>query len=115
MPRSQAAPDGTELAFDANGDGVYVANADGSDRRRLTTTRDHPDWSPNGNTILYTGPSNELWLMNADGSSARPLLHPPYAQGLDPRDTADRGSDGLTRVRRVSRVPNRVPDGANLT
>jgi len=59
---------------------VYVMNADGSDQRNLTHTREAEEWaagwSPDGRTIAFTaydGRSNRIFLMNADGSGRRAL------------------------------------------
>ena len=57
---------------------LYVANADGSDKRLLAhVTSDHPrgqrvGWSPDGQTIAATGSTGVL-LVNADGSGERNL------------------------------------------
>jgi Tol biopolymer transport system component len=79
-------PDGRRIVFDAptresEGD-VFVANADGSGVRRLTTARGWESpaaWSRDGRTILFTrmpaSGANEpsVMTMNADGSSLRRL------------------------------------------
>ena len=50
-------------------------DADGSDTRRLTSTKDddsQPTWSPDGKRIVFArGASGRLFVMNADGSGAR--------------------------------------------
>jgi Tol biopolymer transport system component len=57
---------------------LYVANADGSDKRLLAhVTSDHPrgpqvGWSPDGRTIAVVGSAGVL-LVNADGSGERNL------------------------------------------
>lgn len=61
---------------------IYVANIDGTEARRLTTTLardDEPAWSPDGTKIAFrrwdlagTGDS-DVWVMNADGTDARSL------------------------------------------
>jgi Tol biopolymer transport system component len=61
---------------------VYVMNADGSDQRNLTQTRDAEEyaaaWAPDGRTIAfaaYDGRSNRIFVINADGSGKRALTH----------------------------------------
>jgi TolB protein len=98
-------PDGSRIAFmaqgpDASGSNpdynVWVMDADGSDPRRLTTTRGSdgwPAWSPDGSQIVYSstrddcslsdaadcrttgdiGPWQDAWIMSADGSDQRRL------------------------------------------
>jgi Tol biopolymer transport system component len=58
---------------------LYVVNADGSDRRRLSRANisTDPVWSPRGDAVLvgdaYAG-SDKLRVINADGSGARTIL-----------------------------------------
>ncbi len=85
-PRSTPAwsPDGRMIAFDDGAGAVYVANADGSFRRRLVS-RDTivssngssagggaPAWSPDGQKIAFVSGS-KVFVMNADGSEYRSL------------------------------------------
>jgi Tol biopolymer transport system component len=74
-------PDGDEIAFGGFGPRgateVFVMRADGSGRRRLTTTRPgHGNrvlaWSPGGDAILY-GADSALAIVNPDGSGRREL------------------------------------------
>jgi hypothetical protein len=76
-------PDGTRIAFVSDGsqnDEIYVADADGSNPRRITqntSADDHPTWTPDGRQIVFesTGASGvpQIWIMNADGSNGRQL------------------------------------------
>jgi hypothetical protein len=76
-------PDGTKIAFVSDGSQtpeIYVANADGSDPRRITqntAAEDQPVWTPDGRQIVFesTGPSGvpQIWIMNADGNNPRQL------------------------------------------
>ena len=75
-------PDGARLAF-AAAEGadtdVWVANADGTGARRLTTTPAldvSPTWSPDGTRIAFVSDRSgtpQLFVMNADGSEQRRL------------------------------------------
>ena len=80
----QWSPDGKRLAFwtpAAPEPGIHVADADGSDRRRLTPPPrgdsppdQHPVWSPDGELIAFESMRSgrwHVWLMRADGSDAR--------------------------------------------
>ena len=73
-------PDGSTIAFASKRSGsfdLYAVSADGSDMRRLTSTKeddDEPTWSPDGKRIAFArGASSRLFVMSADGSGARRL------------------------------------------
>jgi Tol biopolymer transport system component len=80
-------PDGTKIAFVGKRPGevfgIYVMNADGSDRIRLTSRgyeAQYPDWSPDGSRIAFTivqGGQFDIYVMDADGSGVRQLTHTP--------------------------------------
>jgi Tol biopolymer transport system component len=58
---------------------IYTVAPDGSQLRRLTSTRDsrEPRWSPNGRYIAflrYAGRRADLWIMRADGRHAHRLV-----------------------------------------
>lgn len=72
----KASPDGTRIAFTRTVSGsawthIFVMDADGTDKRQLTTEAQgggqSPTWSPDGQQILFVR-SQGLWVMNADGS-----------------------------------------------
>ena len=82
-------PDGTKIAFMFNQHDhqeIYVMNADGSNRVRLTKEEPFsgpapnnvsPAWSPDGRHIAFFSDRNgkwELYVMDADGSNQRPML-----------------------------------------
>jgi TolB protein len=70
-------PDGQRLAYAGGAPGgpvaLYVVNADGSGRRRLTQQRHvierSPAWSPDGRTIAFVkgDPSRGIYLMDTQG------------------------------------------------
>lgn len=98
-------PDGTQIAFvrddqsQVGDDGVswpndvFVINADGSNLRRITTTRgiDHsPVWSPDGKRIVFSSEGtpqpngepqpfnpNDIFVINVDGSGLVNLTNSP--------------------------------------
>jgi TolB protein len=82
-------PDGTRIAFMFNQHDhweIYVMNADGSNRVRLTQEEPFagrppnnvsPAWSPDSRHIAFFTDRNgkwELYVMNADGSDQRPMF-----------------------------------------
>ena len=87
-------PDGSRIAFirrdkSATHDGLkpldlFVMNADGSNRTRLTDTRrdEHaPNWSPDGTSIVFErniywdpGASTDLCTIASDGSADTQLM-----------------------------------------
>lgn len=75
-------PDGTKLLYVAERSGnaeIYVANADGSHRIRLTRSPGadyNPAWSPDGTSIAFAsnrGGLFKIYVMAAEGSNVRVL------------------------------------------
>jgi TolB protein len=75
-------PDGASLAFASSRAGnmdVWVAKADGSGARRLTTTQSSdtaPCWSPTGQEIAFTSNragTPQIWTMDSEGLNVRRL------------------------------------------
>jgi DNA-binding winged helix-turn-helix (wHTH) protein/Tol biopolymer transport system component len=74
-------PGGNRILY-AHGNDLFVANADGSDPRKLLSAPGRPSWphfSPDGETLRFTvaGPPDvlySLWQASADSSHLRPLL-----------------------------------------
>jgi Tol biopolymer transport system component len=86
-------PNRQRVAFSGGGvlglEGIWVMNADGSSRRRLTRTAGDgdPSWSPDGLRIAFrrATPNNfDLWVVPTAGGATRPLLQTPRANELDP-------------------------------
>lgn len=78
---SLAAPTGriffSAIAPTASRASIYVLNADGSGRTKLTGTlaADEPAPSPDGSLVAFV--SDGIWLMRADGSQPRQIRHDP--------------------------------------
>lgn len=76
-------PDGKRLAVSVSeGENaeIYVANADGSDPKKVTDTRfflnTSPSWSPDGKRLAFVSNragNPQIYTMNADGSNAKRL------------------------------------------
>jgi len=75
-------PDGRRIAYASNRSGnldIWVADADGSSTRRLTTGAAQdtaPCWSPTGQEIAFTSNRTgapQIWLMDAEGLNVRRL------------------------------------------
>jgi TolB protein len=82
-------PNGNRIAFVSsrgpNNEEIYVMNADGSERTRLTDIpgNDHwpPTWSPDSTRIAFTSDgtkeNGEIYVMNSDGSGLTQLTDDP--------------------------------------
>ncbi len=82
-------PDGKKIAYEAvterHKPSIFVMNADGSGRVRLTfrssTREENPDWSPDGTQIAFYSErfgNAEIVVMNADGTKQRRITHDPW-------------------------------------
>jgi Tol biopolymer transport system component len=97
-------PDGSQLAFDSEGD-LYIADADGSDVRLLlagnaTGGFGSPDWSPDGKSIVFTA---------TEGGREEPNIMTVDLNGGDPK-TLIRSGDRFFYVAE----PHWSPDGRNI-
>jgi Tol biopolymer transport system component len=81
---ARPSPDGQQIAFDSDRDGergVYIADADGRNVRRITAEgfAAIPSWSPDGSTLAYIRAEREnpkvwnLWMMNLTTGEERRL------------------------------------------
>jgi TolB protein len=132
----QWSPDGKQVVFvrhnitakPAGKQAVFVVNADGSGRRRVTPysikAGDGPDWSPDGSQILFRSPENEnflnndIWTIHPDGTGLRQLTHAGpqtkvYSASFSPDGTAV--TLGMSGVNGQADVFTIAIDGTGLT
>ena len=72
-------PDGSGVAFAADGGGLYVIDAEGGQPVRIADVGESPTFSPDGTQIAYLSESGEagiehVWVANADGTDAHEIL-----------------------------------------
>jgi Tol biopolymer transport system component len=75
-------PDGRRIAYTSDARGgydVYVVDRNGTNRTRLTDSRNgsggsSPEWSPDGEQILFSR-DGDIWVMDSDGTSDARLTH----------------------------------------
>ena len=91
-------PDHRRIAFAGGGirgrEGIWVMNADGSRKRRLTgrVGDGDPTWSPDGRRIAFRGLRGggfDLWVVPAAGGKPRLLRHTPSAHETEPAWSPD--------------------------
>ncbi|MCE9668860.1 tolB protein precursor protein [Myxococcus stipitatus] len=127
-------PDGREVAYVCSREGdpeVYVAKADGSEERRITTFHREdrsPQWSPDGRWLLFVSDREDrerLFLVRPDGSDLRAASAQSFAgderEGTFSPDGqrlayVSRSPDGLSRIWSVpveGGAPVALTDGAH--
>jgi Tol biopolymer transport system component len=102
-------PDGTQIAFSSRREGtfdIYVMKADGSDTRRLTSTKQHdshPSFAPDGQQIVF-GRDGDIFVMRADGSNQH-RISDPLSEEVEPSWSPD--GEWIAYVRRTPGTPVR--------
>jgi Tol biopolymer transport system component len=86
-------PDGSRIAYAASHDGnfdIYTIDANGGDRRRITTDPardDYPSWTSDGRIVFTRGllsDDTSIWIVGADGTNPQRLNLPgPHAAAAD--------------------------------
>jgi dipeptidyl aminopeptidase/acylaminoacyl peptidase len=75
-------PDGRQLAYDNNSQGISVIGVDGSDPHMVTGPYSYgPSWSPDGTKLVYARNDSHLYTVNLDGSDEQPLTGGAFADG----------------------------------
>jgi uncharacterized protein YjdB len=102
-------PDGSSIAYVSNRDGqfeLYIANADGSDPRRVTQTpaaEFTPRWTPDGRRLIFAAQApgaraSQIWTIGTDGSETRALTE-GEATNFEPALSPDGGTVAFTSTR----------------
>jgi hypothetical protein len=112
-------PTAERIAYVTRGN-LWVADADGTHRGKLTIDADQPAWSPNGRRLAFTR-AGFVWTVRLDGLDERrlaPGAHPAWspdgkrlAFDRDGQVITVRCSGGGTRVAGQGEDPAYAPDG----
>ncbi len=125
-------PDGSKIAYHHNSGAIWVMNADGSDRHRLTVPPakggSWPAWSLDGKQIVYNTWDNvhlqncdeifQIYIINVDGSDNRQLTKGPLCN-TNPSFTPDGkilflGQENHKMISNGGEVFEMNPDGTGL-
>ncbi len=118
-------PDGSTIAFGGGNAAqevdLYVMGSDGSNVRRLGTTKGmdwafvHVDWSPDGSTIVGQAGSAadinnwDIWVTNADGSGETDISNDTFTDDQGPSYAPDRPAIAWLRGTIAVQEPNGAP------
>ena len=106
-------PDGSRIAY-ADGDSVYVIDADGGERSLLADSFDEiikVAWSPDGTHILVHDQGRyRIQVMNADGSDLHPVL-----EGEDACCSTGWSPNGDRILYMVTKPVDQAPEGSFST
>lgn len=67
-------PDGSRIAYQGDGGGIWVMNADGTDKARITVVGGRPNWSSDGTKIVFDADAG-IFTVPATGGVAPQLVH----------------------------------------
>ncbi|MEO6454729.1 MAG: hypothetical protein ABIN97_11675 [Ginsengibacter sp.] len=120
--------DGKKLVYqrDYNGSAIYVTDADGKNRQRLSPTPGFdatPGWSADGTKIIYTRilglivpnqvPKTEIRIMKADGSEDH-LILPASDFSVEPRWSVNNEVVFMSRMNGGQHIFTMNTDGTNI-
>ncbi|HEX7167223.1 MAG TPA: hypothetical protein VF230_09605 [Acidimicrobiales bacterium] len=71
--------DGTRIVFLRSGEGIFTANADGTDQRNIGAGGS-PAWSPDGRIVFLS--NSNVAVMDADGTNQQVLTAAPQGTGF---------------------------------
>jgi TolB protein len=121
-------PDGKRLLYqrDYDGSGIYMIDADGKNRHRLSPTPGFdatPSWSPDGKKIIYTRivgliaagqvPKTEIHVMNVDGSADQIILAKSDFS-VEPRWSVNNQIVFMKRINESQQIFVMNSDGTNV-
>jgi len=105
--------------------GIWIINADGTEKEKISSTGRNPKWRPNGGEICYNEESEGIWLMDANGNNKHEIFEKGTSPSWSPLDNwivfdenqfvngSAYGEKGILRINRDTEDTIRISQKGN--